>query len=88
MRKILSNKPWKQWTTRKLSFIYCMVMGTAIIITGAIAIFTAEFDTATWMSESMDYIKFMIGTGTILALVPLKDVIKIVTKSSGESEDE
>lgn len=87
MRKILTNVPWKNWKTRKFSFIYCMVMGTAIIVVGAVATFVADFDTAAWMEYSMGFLKFMIGTGTLITILPLKDVIQFLSGNYGGDEE-
>ena len=79
MSKIIANKPWKKWATRKFSFIYCMVVATVIIGIGAYACFHPElnFDFAAWMEESMSFLKWVVGTGTLITILPLNDVVKI-----------
>lgn len=33
---MFKNKAWKSWKTRKLTFIYCLGIGTLAILFGAI----------------------------------------------------
>lgn len=76
MKKFLSNKPWKQWRTRKMSFLYMMFVGTiAILLSGLKTSFSTE-----WLSLTLKYCEFVVGTGTLIIICPcfakLKDVIK------------
>lgn len=80
-KKILTNKPWKQWKTRKFTFIYCLIMGTMAIIFGAIMIFMGKFDTSTWLSETLIFAKFIVGTGTIIIIAP--DFVQLVKALKG-----
>ena len=79
MSKKITNKPWKQWPTRKFAFIYSIVAATVIMGIGGYACFHPEmnFDFATWMSESMSFIKWVVTTCAIITVLPLKDVVKI-----------
>ena len=84
MKKFLQNKSWKKWTTRKISFIYCLIMTTFIIIyTGILMATTDYIDTATWISESLKQLRFIIGTGTLIVLLPFdpKFVATAITAS-------
>ena len=61
MKKLLQNKSWKKWTTRKISFIYCLIMTTFIIIyTGILMATTNYIDTAAWISESLKQNKVIL----------------------------
>lgn len=85
---MFKNKPWKAWKTRKFSFVYCVGFGTAAIVFGATMIASNNFDTATWLTETLDFCKFIIGTGTALVLMPsVKDFVKLVVSMfNGNSE--
>ncbi len=83
---MFKNSPWKSWRTRKFSFIYCLSVGSMVILFGAAAIVIGDFDTATWMTESLKFCRFVIGTGTAIILLPSsKELIQFVKdKFSGE----
>ena len=92
MKKFLQNKSWKKWTTRKISFIYCLIMTTFIIIyTGILMATTNYIDTAAWISESLKQLRFIIGTGTLIVLLPFDALEKFlmgkVSDSSSDDED-
>ena len=79
MKKLLQNKSWKKWTTRKISFIYCLLMTTFIIIyTGILMATTDYIDTAAWISESLKQLRFIIGTGTLIVLLPFDALEKLL----------
>ena len=91
MKKLLQNKSWKRWTTRKISFIYCLIMTTFIIIyTGILMATTNYIDTAAWISESLKQLRFIIGTGTLIVLLPFDALEKFLMSkvSSTLSDDE
>lgn len=80
-RRLMDDKPWKEWTTRKWSFMYCLVFGTIIIALGAVSMFTgAGFDFTTWFTISLDFIFKVILTGMILTLVPLDKALDMLMK--------
>ena len=92
MKKFLQNKSWKKWTTRKISFIYCLIMTTFIIIyTGILMATTDYIDTAAWISESLKQLRFIIGTGTLIVLLPFDALEKFlmgkVSDSLSDDED-
>ena len=93
MKKFLQNKSWKKWTTRKISFIYCLIMTTFIIIyTGVLMATTSYIDTAAWISESLKQLRFIIGTGTLIVLLPFDALEKLlmskVSNSLSDDEDQ
>ena len=93
MKKLLQNKSWKKWTTRKISFIYCLIMTTFIIIyTGILMATTNYIDTAAWISESLKQLRFIIGTGTLIVLLPFDALEKLlmskVSNSLSDDEDQ
>ena len=92
MKKFLQNKSWKKWTTRKISFIYCLIMTTFIIVyTGILMATTDYIDTAAWISESLKQLRFIIGTGTLIVLLPFDALEKFlmgkVSDSLSDDED-
>ena len=92
MKKFLQNKSWKKWTTRKISFIYCLIMTTFIIIYTGILMATTDYvDTAAWISESLKQLRFIIGTGTLIVLLPFDALEKFlmgkVSDSLSDDED-
>ena len=92
MKKFLQNKSWKKWTTRKVSFIYCLIMTTFIIVyTGILMATTNYIDTAAWISESLKQLRFIIGTGTLIVLLPFDALEKFlmgkVSDSLSDDED-
>lgn len=85
IKNIYNNRPWKDVKTRKLAFTYCLIMGTIIIIFGAIMIALNRFDTATWMSESLSFSKYMMTTGVVVVLSgSVKEMIALLKDSNNE----
>ena len=80
LKKLYNNKPWKEVKTRKISFTYCIIFGTLIILFGSFMIgFDKSFDTSTWMSEGLNFCIFIVGTGTCIVLSStITDVVKII----------
>lgn len=77
LKRLFNNRPWKSVTTRKISFIYVLIMSTIIIVFGGILLVkTDTFDSATWMSESLDFLKWMLTTGVVVVLV--KDTSSVI----------
>lgn len=48
MKKWLSNKPWKAWRTRKITFIYMIVISSIAILYGAIQM-SHGIDVSGWL---------------------------------------
>lgn len=68
MRKILTNKPWKAWTTRKFSFLYCLIFGTALIIVSFIALFLG-YDASAILDIAVGFVEWVVASGAAITIV-------------------
>lgn len=48
MKKWLSNKPWKAWRTRKVTFIYMIVISSIAMLYGALQM-SRGIDVSGWL---------------------------------------
>lgn len=80
MRELIKNKPWKAWKTRKITFCYMLILGTAAIIVSG---FLTNFSES-WLDLVLKFCKFVVGTGTILILAPSFDALVKVKKGEDE----
>ena len=90
MKKWLSNKPWKAWRTRKVTFIYMIVISSIAMLYGAIQM-SRGIDVSGWLQLVLNFCKFVVGTGTVIILVPsVKDLANFLTGKfgSGDSSEE
>ncbi len=57
---------------------------------GALAILIPDitFDTTAWMHESLNFCKFVIGTGTALVLLPATDFLELFKKKKFFQDDD
>lgn len=86
MKKWLSNKPWKAWRTRKVTFIYMIVISSIAMLYGAIQM-SRGIDVSGWLQLVLNFCKFIVGTGTIIILVPsVKDLANFLTGKFGSGE--
>lgn len=69
MKKLLSNKPWKAWRTRKVTFFYMMIISTIAIIYTAV-LMQFHIDVSGWLELVLNFAKFVVGTGTVIVLMP------------------
>lgn len=82
MKELLKNKPWKQWKTRKFSFLYMIFLCTlAIGLTGIFTNFSIE-----WLEEVRKFCQFVVGTGTALIIAPSFTELK-KTLNGGYEDD-
>ena len=81
MRELIKNKAWKTWKTRKLTFCYMLCIGTiAIIVSGVFSKCSSE-----WLVTTLNFCKFVVGTGTVIILIPnISSLVKFV---KGESDE-
>lgn len=88
-KKILKNESWDRWSTRKFSFIHCLFLSTALIIFGGfLALETGRIDTAVWLESSFKQLRFIIGTGTIIVLLPFDELKKFILAKFGLNLEE
>lgn len=86
MKKWLSNKPWKAWRTRKVTFIYMIVISSIAMLYGAIQM-SRGIDVSGWLQLVLNFCKFIVGTGTVIILVPsVKDLANFLTGKFGSSD--
>lgn len=71
MREWIKNQPWKKWATCKLSFIYCLILGTILIVVSYIALFLG-FDPAGLLEVALSFPKWVVTTGTIIVVAGRK----------------
>ena len=88
-KKILKNKSWDRWSTRKFSFIHCLVLSTLLIIFGGyLALETGRIDTAVWLETSIKQLRFIIGTGTLIVLLPFDELKQFILAKFGLNLEE
>lgn len=93
MKKWLENKPWKTWRTRKVTFVYMLFISTTAIIYGAV-LNAMSIDATAWLNLVLNFCKFVVGTGTVIILIPsVKDLAnfisgKFTNSDSSEEDDE
>lgn len=86
MKKWLSNKPWKTWRTRKVTFIYMIIISSVAMFYGAIQM-SRGIDVSGWLQLVLNFCKFIVGTGTVIILVPsVKDLANFLTGKFGNSD--
>lgn len=86
MKKWFSNKPWKAWRTRKVTFIYMIVISSIAMLYGAIQM-SRGIDVSGWLQLVLNFCKFIVGTGTVIILVPsVKDLANFLTGKFGSSD--
>lgn len=86
MKKWLSNKPWKAWRTRKVTFIYMIIISSVAMFYGAIQM-SRGIDVSGWLQLVLNFCKFIVGTGTVIILVPsVKDLANFLTGKFGNSD--
>lgn len=87
--QLLKNSSWKQWPVRKFSFMYCLIASTILIAwTGFLAYTTDHIDTAIWIQESLKQFRFIIGTGTLIVLLPFDELKKVLLSKFAENLEE
>ena len=79
MLKIFENKPWKAWTTRKFSFMYCLIFGTVLIIVSFIALFLG-YDASAILDIAISFVEWVVISGAAITIV------KAVRKNDSEDE--
>lgn len=79
MLKRFENKPWKAWTTRKYSFMYCLIFGAILIVYGAIATLMG-FDVSSFLDVALSHLEWIVVTGAAITIV------KAARKSDSEDE--
>lgn len=85
---MFKNKSWKTWKTRKTTFIYMLAVGTAAIIYGAV-LQAFSIDVTGWLELVLNFCKFVVGTGTVIVLVPsVKDLTNFILRKDGIEVDE
>ena len=88
-RKILKNESWDRWSTRKFSFINCLLLSNLLIIFGGyLALETGRIDTAVWLETSFKQLRFIIGTGTLIVLLPFDEFKKFILAKFGLNLEE
>ena len=68
LKKIFNNKPWQAWVTRKLAFIYSLILGTILIIVAAIAMFMGV-ESASFLEVALGFPKWVVTTGAAITIV-------------------
>lgn len=87
--QLLKNSSWKHWPVRKFSFMYCLIASTILIAwTGFLAYTTDHIDTAIWIQESLKQFRFIIGTGTLIVLLPFDELKKVLLSKFAENLEE
>lgn len=85
---MFKNKPWKTWKTRKATFVYMLVVSTIAIIYGAI-VGACGIDISEWLKLVLNFCKFVVGTGTVIILIPsVKELANFITGKLDSSSDE
>ena len=86
---MFKNKAWKSWKTRKLTFIYCLGIGTLAILFGAIMMCLGkDFQPASWLELTLNFCKFVVGTGTAIIIAPnFTSLVKILKGDSTIEEE-
>lgn len=80
---MFKNKPWKTWKTRKATFIYMLFVGTVAMIYGAV-LQAFSIDVSGWLELVLNFCKFVVGTGTVIVLVPsVKDLTNFILRKDG-----
>jgi hypothetical protein len=88
-KKILKNKSWDRWSTRKFSFINCLLLSNLLIIFGGfLALETGRIDTAVWLESSFRQLRFIIGTGTLIVLLPFDEFKEFILAKFGLNLEE
>lgn len=88
-KKILKNESWDRWSTRKFSFINCLLLSNLLIIFGGyLALETGRIDTAVWLETSFKQLRFIIGTGTLIVLLPFDEFKKFILAKFGLNLEE
>lgn len=84
---MFKNKSWKTWKTRKATFIYMLAVGTIAMVYGAI-LQAFSIDVTGWLELVLNFCKFVVGTGTVIVLVPsVKDLTNFLLKRDGIEEE-
>ena len=86
MKKWLSNKPWKEWRTRKFTFIFALVVFVFYTTIGIIMQANGLLLDSTLTTEVIGFLKWVVTTGVILVLGDKG--IKFVKAIKGITEDE
>lgn len=85
---MFKNKSWKTWRTRKATFIYMLAVGTIAMIYGAV-LQAFSIDVTGWLELVLNFCKFVVGTGTVIVLVPsVKDLTTFVLRKDGIDVDD
>lgn len=71
MKQWLKNKPWQKWATCKLAFIYCLVLGTILIVLSYVALFFG-FDPSALLDVALSFPKWVVTTGTVVVVAGRK----------------
>lgn len=90
MKKWFANKPWKAWRTRKATFVYMMIVSSIAIIYSAVMM-QFHIDVSEWLDLVLNFCKFVVGTGTVIVLIPNVESLAnfLLAKNAGETiEDE
>ena len=86
MKKWLENKPWKAWRTRKITFVYMLFVSTIAIIYGAV-LNAMSIDAIAWLNLVLNFCKFVVGTGTVIILIPsVKDLANFISGKFTDSD--
>lgn len=89
MKKWFANKPWKAWRTRKATFVYMMIVSTIAIIYSAVMM-QFHIDVSGWLELVLNFCKFVVGTGTVIVLLPNVESLTnfLLAKNAGETIEE
>lgn len=68
MKKLLSNKPWKKWKTRKFAFIFALVVFVVYTIVCIIMLSNELLLDSTLTTEVISFLKWVVTTGCFVVI--------------------
>ena len=88
-KSLLQNQSWGRWSTRKFSFIYCLVLSTALLAWGGyLALEAGRLDTAVWLEQGLKQARYIIGTGTLIVLLPFDELKQLLLSKVAKNLEE
>lgn len=68
MKKLLNNKPWKKWKTRKFAFIFSLVVFVVYTIVCIIMLSNGLLLDSTLTIEVISFLKWVVTTGCLVVI--------------------